>query len=83
MPGPRNLAAGQLAAWEKLAAGWETTDWRAAGTVQFVRLCDRCGHGIMLVTDRDGRQYQYSPDQELALIVLHLRSHHQDLDPDG
>lgn len=77
------VAKGQLAAWEKLAAGWEMTDWRTAGTLQFVRTCDRCRHGVILLTDTDGREYQYSDEQRLALVVLHLRNHHAELGPGG
>ena len=71
-----NLAVSQLAAWERLAETWPVTE---AGR----RLeCDQCHGSILLVTDRHGIAYQYSPTDYLALIVLHLRNHHPHLDPD-
>jgi hypothetical protein len=71
------LASMQLAAWEALARGWQI--YRADGSA--VERCARCGHGIALMLDDQGRPYRYSEEQWLALVVLHLRNHHADLDP--
>lgn len=70
------LAAAYLAAWMRIAANWP-----AKVDSEGVRRCTECGKGIMLVTDTSGRPYCYTPDQVDALTVLHLRSHHADLDP--
>ena len=69
--------AEQLAAWMRLAEGWESSV-----DAEGIRRCCACGKGIMLETDSSGRAFRYTPDQILALTVLHLRNHHADLDPD-
>jgi len=65
----------QLAAWQAIADEWAYvyTDrtWR----------CIPCGKGIALAEDESGRLYHYTQEQFTALIVLHLRNHHADLDP--
>lgn len=66
----------QLAAWQAIARDWE---WRGWGRLA---LCDVCEKSIALICDSQDRPYAYSDDQWLALIVLHLRNHHPDLDPD-
>lgn len=70
------LAERQLAAWQRIAETWpvhlEKPVWR----------CNACGKGIALSHDTYGHGYHYGIDQWLALIVLHLRNHHPDLDPD-
>ena len=68
------LAEAQLAAWQVIAADWPVTG--PSG------LCGVCGKGVILRADAQGRPYRYTPEQVLAHIVLHLRSHHPDLDPD-
>lgn len=81
MLGPQQLggaARRQLAAWERIAENWEI--YRASGS-RVIR-CAACFKGVMLFADESGRRYRYTPDEELAHIVLHLRNHHQDLDPD-
>jgi hypothetical protein len=71
------LAVNQLAAWEALAEGWPVTaDERGVGR------CGQCGHGVLLQLDRNQVPYRYTHEQWLALVVLHLRNHHADLDPD-
>lgn len=75
MPG-RDLAAAQLAAWEAIAA-----EWTLLSSPQ-VSVCGQCHKGVILRADSYGIPYRYTREQELALIVLHLRSHHADLDPD-
>lgn len=74
MPGA-GLAAAQLAAWEKLADDWA---WQLEDRVA---RCCQCGKGIVLLNDSHGSPYWYTHEQWLALVVLHLRSHHADLDP--
>lgn len=44
--------------------------------------CDECGKGVWLATDIHGKLYHYTEDDRIAHIVLHLRNHHPDLDPD-
>ena len=70
------LAARQLAAWEHIAEQWKVS------REQDVWRCVECCSGVALADDRQGKQYQYTQEQWLALIVLHLRSKHPDLDPD-
>lgn len=67
------LARLQLTAWQDLARGWQVDD---AGK------CAECGKGVYLVTDSAGAAYRYTDAEQLALVVLHLRNHHADLDPD-
>jgi hypothetical protein len=66
----------QLAAWETIAEGWpvslEGDTWR----------CGDCGGPVALALDPAKRTYQYTAEQFRALIVLHLRTRHADLDPD-
>ena len=70
------MATDQLAAWERLADGWAV---EAAGR----RLeCGACHGSILLLTDRHGAEYQYTPDEHRALVVLHLRNFHSHLNPD-
>lgn len=71
------LAAGQLAAWEKLADGW---DMQIDGEVL---RCGECDKGVLLLSDPHGVSFTWDHAQRLALIVLHLRNFHPDLDPDG
>jgi len=66
----------QLAAWEAIAKDWQLTYDRTT-----VMRCPDCGRGVYLVTDKDGNPYKYIPSAILALVVLHLRNHHADLDP--
>jgi hypothetical protein len=78
------VAAGQLAAWEKLAEDWPVSydaQYGGPGSDRSYR-CGDCGKGIALVFDDHGGQYQYTAAQWLALVVLHLRNHHPGLDPD-
>ena len=70
------LAERQLAAWQAIAARW---DWSPRGPVA---RCNACGKSIALTRDSQDRPYMYSDDQWLALVVLHLRNFHPDLDPD-
>ena len=76
MPGLAPLAAAQLAAWEQLATGWECREEAD------VLRCADCDAGIMLLWDDAGRPYQWTGGQTVAMIVLHLRARHADLDPD-
>jgi hypothetical protein len=75
-PGIAALARMQLAAWEQIADDWpvslERDTWR----------CGDCGGPVALALDAAKRTYQYTGEQFRALIVLHLRNHHADLDPD-
>jgi len=79
-------AAAQLAAWEKLAEDWPVS--RDAQSQLITPVSDRsyrcgdCGKGIALAFDINGVRYLYTDQQWLALVVLHLRNHHEDLDPD-
>jgi len=75
------MAARQLAAWDALAEGWPVSMDKRTGE-QGVYRCGDCLKGVALATDRGGTLYQYSADQFRALIVLHLRAHHAELDPD-
>ena len=71
-----HVATDQLAAWEAIAEAWpvslDAKVWR----------CGDCEKGIALAYDSQGHGYRYGIDQWLALVVLHLRNHHGDLDPD-
>lgn len=80
------LAERQLAAWQAIAETWLVShdaqysgpscpgdpSWR----------CGDCGTGIALAFDSQGKRYVYTDEQWLALVVLHLRNHHAELDPD-
>jgi hypothetical protein len=71
------LAMLQLLAWQEIARDWTLTlDGR-------VWQCGQCGKGVMLDRDDLGRTYTWDEDQRLAQVVLHLRAHHPDLDPDN
>lgn len=70
------LAERQLAAWERLAEDWPVSVSDRA------HRCGDCGKGIALSTDEQGHRYLYTETQWMAMVVLHLRNHHADLDPD-
>jgi len=70
------LAERQLAAWEAIAEDWPVSESDRAYR------CGDCGKGIALATDAANVRYLYTHEQYLALVVLHLRNHHADLDPD-
>ena len=70
------MGAAQLAAWEKIAAGWEIL---REGRVY---RCADCDAGVALAADGHGKDYTYTADDFRAHIVLHLRNRHPDLDPD-
>lgn len=72
------LAEWQLAAWERIADGWP----ELAEDKTTVYRCPRCDTGVMLATDRHGKTFLYTHEQRLSAVVLHLRNHHADLDPD-
>jgi len=75
------VAERQLAAWQQIAKGWLVDDAMPADDGQLVDRCRACGKGIALAADAYGNLYRYHRDEYLALIVLHLRNHHADLDP--
>ena len=71
-----SVATGQLAAWEDIARSW---------TLYNDDVCQRCVSCHMAVwrlLDENGNAYRYSVEQQLALIVAHLRQAHMELDPD-
>lgn len=78
----------QLAAWERLAEDWPVSHDAQHGadsaTSQRDRAyrCGDCGKGVALAFDLQGVRYLYTETQWMALLVLHLRNHHADLDPD-
>lgn len=72
------LAELQLRAWLRIAETWPSQYDEDTGVLR----CTVCGKGIMLWLDSQGKRYQYTDDQVMALTVLHLRAHHTDLDPD-
>jgi hypothetical protein len=77
--GPRGIAPigrDQLAAWQQIAVRWPLT---LSGRA---RVCQACGKGVMLAADEHGAPYRYTPAEVTAHVVLHLRNHHADLDPD-
>lgn len=71
------LAERQLAAWQAIARTWDARDCQ-----QTVRVCNGCKLGMYLVTDQTGIPYQYTDDELLTMVVLHLRNHHMELDPE-
>ena len=78
-------AVDQLAAWEEIARGWLVShDAQHNDALRRDRTyrCVECGKGVALALDSKGATYQYTQEQWLALVVLHLRNHHGDLDPD-
>ena len=70
------LAVAQLAAWEDIAREWTTY------ADPPMRRCVSCHGGIWRETDGAGTAYRFTPEQQLAQIVTHLRARHSDLDPD-
>lgn len=80
------LAERQLAAWERLAEDWPVSHDSQYGGPSFpgdrAYRCGDCGKGIALAFDDHGHRYLYTETQWMALMVLHLRNHHADLDPD-
>ena len=80
-----HVATGQLAAWEAIARGWPVshdTHFNDAHGKDRSYRCVDCRKGVALALDDAGHRYQYTDEQWLALVVLHLRNHHGDLDPD-
>ena len=82
------LAERQLAAWEALAEDWPVSHDaqydRAVASSERDRAyrCGDCGKGVALAFDEHGGRYLYTDAEWRALVVLHLRNHHVDLDPD-
>lgn len=79
------VATSQLAAWEDIARTWPVSfDAQYTDAMRRDRAyrCADCRKGVALALDLAGRRYQYTDEQWLALVVLHLRNHHPDLDPD-
>lgn len=76
------VAAGQLAAWEKLAEDWPVSHDAGHNQQDRAYRCGDCGKGVALAVDDHGHRYLYTETQWMALVVLHLRNHHADLDPD-
>jgi hypothetical protein len=82
------VAVNQLAAWEKLAEDLPVSHdaqydrARASSERDRSYRCGDCGKGIALAIDEQGAHYRYTHEQWLALVVLHLRNFHEDLDPD-
>jgi hypothetical protein len=87
------LAERQLAAWQRIAENWPVShdaqhpvtepdpDADVYGRDRSYR-CGACEGGIALAVDGAGKRYLYTETQWMALVVLHLRNHHADLDPD-
>lgn len=76
------LAERQLWAWQKIAEDWPSLEHHAEKDSKVVVARCQCGKGVLLVTDSAGRLFSYTRDQWLALLVAHLRNHHQELDPE-
>lgn len=66
----------QLQAWEHLARNWPVF------TDDAVHMrCAHCDLSIWRIEDNQGKRYEYTPAEVLALRVAHLRNHHPNLDP--
>ncbi len=79
MPGPGRLAPlalGQLAAWQQIAATWPLRI--GDGHLR----CAPCLGPVLAVFDANSTPYVLTPQQVTDATVLHLRNHHEDLDPD-
>jgi hypothetical protein len=76
------IAAGPLAAWEDLARDWATFKVFDVDAGAYNMRCASCLGGIYRVTDPHGKPYPYTDADRLALVVIHLRQSHMDLDPD-
>lgn len=70
------LATAQLAAWEKIADGWD--GYEDGDQMR----CGDCDQGMYRVMDDHQVAYHYSDGQRLAFVVAHLRQAHMNLDPD-
>lgn len=75
------LALRQLAAWQEIASAWPRELAERDG--QQITTCGKCGQGLWLLTDTHGSTYRYRPEQEQAMIVLHLRARHAEMEPAG
>ena len=76
------LAERQLAAWERLAEDWPVSHDAGHNQQDRSYRCGDCGKGVALALDDQRHRYLYTETQWMALVVLHLRNHHADLDPD-
>lgn len=70
------LAERQLAAWQQIAESWDLEE------TPTVLRCAACHKSVLLLRDRHKHRFMYTPGERLALIVLHLRNFHSELDPD-
>src|SRR5208283_2484394 len=74
---PRKLspvAYNQLAAWVKIAHSWDV--YIDANHVR----CARCGQSVTCLSDRNGVAYNYSAEDQLTLLVAHIRQAHQEME---
>lgn len=75
-PGLAIMAQKQLAAWRAYAQNWDVY-----ADDEHVR-CAECHQSITRLADRNGARYEYSADDQWALLVAHLRQNHPDVERD-
>lgn len=70
------VAKDQLSAFQEAAKNWplyiDVNDLRAC------HRCTRCGQNIWFGTDSEGRDYHYTEDEIMTLVVAHIRQAHED-----
>lgn len=70
------VAQKQLAAWRRYAE-----DWEVYANDEHVR-CAECHQSIIRLADRNGTRYEYSAEDQWAMLVAHLRQNHPDVERD-
>lgn len=70
------MAQKQLAAWRHYAE-----DWEVYADDEHVR-CAKCDQSITRLADRNGARYEYSTEDQWALLVAHLRQNHPEIERD-
>jgi len=75
------LARQQLAGWDAIAESWPVSLEGGSSSDANTWRCGDCGGSVALSEDGMKRPYRYTAEQFRALVVIHLRNHHEDLDP--
>jgi hypothetical protein len=66
------IAVRQLEAWQVYAESWP---WPSDGKHTS---CGACNARVITWVDRNGAAYQFSGEEQVALMVGHLRNRHRD-----
>lgn len=66
-----NFAEMQLGKWHPIAMKWKLYQ------DGFAFRCCKCNQSVWFTHDMYGEEYQYTPDEILALITAHVRQAHE------